>query len=189
MTPLDANPFFRRLNAASVACLMTLSALSVASFAQVQPHFAEGDNVSRWKTFASRAGWSIKYPPDWRISSCRQCEDPADPGVFVAFSASSGEVLIMIEPLADKTAGQSTQQWLNEVEHATVLTPALTEDWLFIDGVPALKVINGAGSVRTENIYIAHGAKTLAIRLSDIRDSRTRSICEQILSTFRFSSP
>lgn len=189
MSPLNAGPFRRRANAARPARLTTLVALCAASFAQVQPQFVEGDNISRWKTFASRAGWSIKYQPDWRVSSCRQCEDPADPSVFVAFSAS-GEVYVVIEPLADKSAARNTQQWLDEVQHDTVLSPVVKKQWMFIDGVPALKVVNGASdSDRTENVYIAHGTKTLAVRFSNIHDSRTRSICQQMLSTFRFSSP
>jgi hypothetical protein len=179
-----------RLNAAGIGRCLILAALTLALLAQAQPQIHRGDDISRWKTFASRAGWSIRYPPDWRISSCRQCTDPTGPGVFVFFSTASGEVHVMLDPLADKSAKRSTRQWLNQVQRATVLNPVLSKRWMFIDGVPALKVVNGTSdSDRTENIYLAHGAKTLAIRFSDIGDAPMRSICQQMLSTFRLSPP
>jgi hypothetical protein len=96
----------------------------------------------------------------------------------------------MIEPLAEKGAGESTQRWLSEVAHDTVLAPTRSEQWMFIDGEPALRVVNGTSdSESTENVYVVHGAKTFAIRLSGPHDARSRSVCQQVLSTFRFSIP
>jgi hypothetical protein len=107
----------------------------------------------------------------------------------VVFSKPPGEVIAMVESLADKAAGRSTRQWLTEAEHDTVLIPVLNEQWTFIDGVPALVAINGAsGSEQTENIYIAHGLKTLAVRFPHIQEAGVRSVCQQMLSTFRFSA-
>ena len=63
---------------------------------------------SKWKTFANRAGWSIKYPRDWRVSSCMECPDPTDPDVFVSFYNPSTKGLIMIEHLIDKPADQAS---------------------------------------------------------------------------------
>jgi hypothetical protein len=95
----------------------------------------------------------------------------------------------MVESLADKAAGRSTRQWLTEAEHDTVLIPVLNEQWTFIDGASALVAINGAsGSEQTENIYIAHGLKTLAVRFPHIQETGVRSVCQQMLSTFRFSA-
>jgi hypothetical protein len=95
----------------------------------------------------------------------------------------------MIESLADRGAGRSTRQWLTEVEHDTVLNPLVSEQWTFIDGAPALIAINGASSSeQTENVYIARGLKTFAIRFSHIKETSIRPVCEQMLSTFRFSA-
>jgi hypothetical protein len=169
------------------ARIFVVVSVSVISFAQAP--VGEGGDASKWATFANRGGWSIRYPPDLRVSSCRQCEDPTDPNVPVAFSRSSGEVVAMIEPLADKRAGQNTRQWLAEVEHDTVLIPVLSEQWTFIDGAPALVATNGASSSeQTENIYIARGLKTLAIRFPHTQEVGIRSVCQQMLSTVRFST-
>jgi hypothetical protein len=178
-----------RVNAVRINRLVAVVAVSVVLFAQAQPRLVEGGDISRWTAFASRAGWTIRYPPDLHISSCRQCEDPTDPDVAVAFSRFSGQIIVMIEPLADKGVGLSTSQWLNEVGHDTVLSPVFSEQSTFIDGVPALIVVNGrSDSEKTENIYISHGAKTFAVRFPRIQDASIRSICHQMLSTFRFSS-
>jgi hypothetical protein len=178
------------VNAVRLARLGTMVAASVVLFAQAQPKLVEGGDISRWTAFASRAGWTIRYPPDLHISSCRQCEDPTDPDVAVAFSTSSGQIIVMIEPLADKGAGLSTSQWLSEVGHDTVLSPILSEQSTFIDGALSLIVVNGkADSEKTENIYISHGARTFAVRFPHIQDASIRSICRQMLSTFRFSLP
>jgi hypothetical protein len=110
--------------------------------------------------------------------------------VFVDFSGSSGKVLVMIEPLADKTVPAGSREWLNTVEHATVLAPILSEEWIFIDGALALRVVNGDSDPgTTEAIYILNGVKTFAVRFPHIEDPRLRSVCRQMLSTFRFSAP
>jgi hypothetical protein len=158
-------------------------------FSQLCGQAVEGEDTFQWATFTSRGGWSIRYPPNLHVSSCRQCEDATDPDVIVALSRSSGEVVVMIEPLADKRLARNTRQWLSEVAHETVLSPVASEQWIFIDGALALTVTNGASaSDKTENIYIVHGVKSFAIHFPHIVDASVRAICEQILSTFRFSS-
>jgi hypothetical protein len=106
----------------------------------------------------------------------------------VAFSRPSGEVVAMIEPLAEKGAAQSPRQWLSDVARDTILVPKLSEEWTTIDGAPTLVVFNGtSSSAKTENIYILHGAKTFAVRFPHIQDAAIRAICERMLSTFRFA--
>jgi hypothetical protein len=160
--------------------------MCILSCAQVRQTAIEGEGVSTWVTFSSRGGWHIKYPRDLQISSCRQCEDPTAPDVYVAFSRSN-HVLAMVEPLADTPSGESTRQWLNEVARDTILSPVLKEQWTSVDNEPALIVINGASdSDQAENIYVARGGKTFAIRFPQVQDAKVRSVCEQMLSTFRF---
>jgi hypothetical protein len=175
---------FRRLTRIVAAAI-----IGIVWFSQLYAQAIEGEDTFQWTTFTSRGGWSVRYPPNLHVSSCRQCEDATDPDVMVAFSRSSGEVLVMIEPLADKRPARNTRQWLSEVAHETVLSPVVSEQWTFIDGALALTVTNGASaSDKTDNIYIVHGVKTFAIHFPHIADAGVRAICEQILSTFRFSS-
>jgi hypothetical protein len=54
--------------------------------------------TSKWKIFSNRAGWTIKYPADWKTASCHSCPDPTAPDVFVDFlpprDTDSGWVMI-----------------------------------------------------------------------------------------------
>jgi hypothetical protein len=177
-----------RVGVAYATWLMAVGILGALLNAQVLPESIEHQDITKWSTFASRSGWSVRYPPELHPSSCRQC-DPTEPEVIVAFSDSSGRVAIMIEPLADKREGRSTVQWLTEVARDTVASPVASERWAFVDGAPALIAINGApGSEQTENVYVERGLKTLAVRFPHIQEASLRSLCEQMLSTLRFST-
>src|SRR5438105_3122736 len=78
------------------------------SVAQPAPQDSKELDTSQWRTFTSRAGWSIKHPRSWRVGSCNQCSDPADPDVFVTLSQPTGswKELMMIENL-NKPAEQA----------------------------------------------------------------------------------
>jgi hypothetical protein len=92
----------------------------------------------------------------------------------------------MIEPLADQPAGKTIEQWLEDVGSTTVLVPMVSQEWIVIDGIRSLKVINGArGAQQSENIYLVRGAKTFAIR-SDA-NLRAHSDVQRIISSFHFS--
>ena len=43
--------------------------------------------------------------------------------------------MIMIEPLADKPADRTVEQWLEDVGATTVLVPRLSQDWIVLDGI------------------------------------------------------
>jgi hypothetical protein len=75
--------------------------------------FGEGPT---WKVFSNRAGWSIDYPSDWTISSCRSCKDPTAPEVFVDFSppTDSDSGWVMIEHLPDKPNNRAASAILCE---------------------------------------------------------------------------
>src|SRR5690348_5377115 len=81
----------------------------------------DSDDLSKWKTFSSRAGWNMKYPRDWQVGSCNSCPDPADPNVFVSFYSPQSDELLMIEHLADKPQGQSVRQWIDDVKTKAIL--------------------------------------------------------------------
>jgi len=160
--------------------------LAVAWNVHGQTASVEAPDVSRWKTFTNRAGWSIKYPRDWQVSSCRSCTDPTDPNVFVSLYNTTTKQVIMIEPLIDKPADQSVEQWLNATQATTNVNPRVNEEWISLDGSRALKVINSnRDSTESENIYVVHGSKTFAIRAD--RNVPSYQLYRQMLSTFRFT--
>lgn len=61
--------------------------------------------TAKWKVFSNRAGWSIDYPSDWKVTSCKSCSDPTDPKVFVDFfpaaEKDSDKGWLIVEHLAD----------------------------------------------------------------------------------------
>jgi hypothetical protein len=162
---------------------------SVDATAQRNVPRSQTVNVSRWRTFANKSGWTIKYPPDWRVGSCRQCPDPTEPNVSVTFyNPATRELLIMIEHLADKPPIQTVEQWLNDVKAATVLDPIVREEWISLSGMRALKVINRPPeSTKSENIYLVHGSKTFAIRAYPRRSSYP--VYQRMLATFSLTGP
>ncbi len=162
---------------------------SVDATAQRNVPGAQTVDVSRWRTFANKSGWAIKYPLDWQVGSCRQCPDPTEPNVFVTFyKPATKELLIMIEHLADKPPIQTVEQWLNDVKAATVLDPIVREEWISLSGMRALKVINRPPeSTKSENIYLVHGSKTFAIRAYPHPSSYP--VYQGMLATFRLTGP
>jgi len=140
---------------------------------------------SKWKTFANSAGWSIKYPGEWQISSCVQCSDPSDPDVFVFLSNPATKAWIMIEPLIDKPGDQTVEEWLNDVKQTVNLSPRIGEKWVLLDGTRALKVITQGGDSTHENVYVVHDSRTFYISFQT--GTPSESLCRKILSTFRFT--
>lgn len=114
---------------------------------------------------------------------------PTDPNVFVTFhNPETNELLIMIEPLADKPRAQTVEQWLNDVKAATVLNPIVAEEWMSLSGTRALKVINRSpDSTNSENVYLVHESKTFAIR--GYPSASSYPVYRAMLATFRLTSP
>lgn len=83
-----------------VTKLIQLSAVVILLLMPCLPAIDAG-----WKTFASRGGWNIIYPADWRIGSCQTCNDPKAADVFVDFSpppTRTTDGWVMVSPLARK---------------------------------------------------------------------------------------
>lgn len=125
----------------------------------------------RWKVFSNRAGWSIKYPGDWRIASCRFCEDPTAPHVFVDFfpPVNTDSGWVMVEPLQDKPSGMALDGWFIEIKKTANLNPRLTEQRFILNDLPALKVRYRnlhEGGDEMEAVYVVSGSRTFAIKFA-----------------------
>jgi len=150
-------------------------------FVQAQTRADGRFSPKHWKALKKRDGWTIRYPPSWQLSSCGQCDDPTAPKVPADLFDPATHELIMIERLADKPVNQGTDEWLDDVSRATVLNQRVGEEWMFVDGMRALKVRNrNPDSGESENIYLVNGSNTFAIRTS-----KGCVICQQVISTFR----
>jgi hypothetical protein len=163
--------------------------------------FATGQtDASKWKTFSNRAGWSIDYPADWKISSCHACPDPAEADVFVNFFPPTPREFdkgsLMIVPLVDKPAGKGTEEWFSEVKKTHNLNTQIKEESLTLNNLPALKVRyrNPSGlGYEMETTYVISNSKTFAI---SFQGGKPGSILEtlgnypiylRMLSTFRIN--
>jgi hypothetical protein len=121
-----------------------------------------------WKVFSNRAGWSIDYPNDWTIGSCRSCKDPTAPNVFVDFFPPSDRDSgwVIIEHLADKPSGMSVEAWFTDVKQTANLSPRLKEEKLIVHGLPALSVRYRNPKNRGEEmevVYLVSGFQTFSI--------------------------
>jgi hypothetical protein len=130
--------------------------------------FAEGP---AWKVFSNRAGWSIEYPGDWTIGSCKNCKDPTAPEVFVDFFPPTGSESgwVMVEHLADKPSGMNLDAWFAEIKQTDDLNPRLKEQSFIVHDLPALSVRYrnpNNGGEEMESVYVVSGSRTFAIEFS-----------------------
>ena len=171
--------------------LVTIGVVSLLPLcAQETISSREDVDTAHWKKFTNKAGWELKYPPTWSVSSCVQCPDPTAPDVFVFFSDDKSHEAVMIDHLIDKPPNKTLEQWLQETSITTVLTPRMSEEWFFLDGVPVLKVRNRNPDFgRSENIYLVNGSNTIAIRISNVDKPKFYLLAQQLLSTIRLTRP
>jgi hypothetical protein len=128
------------------------------------------DAQTAWKTFTNRAGWSIHYPADWTVESCKGCTDPTASGVYVNFFPPPGleaEGSVMVEPLADKPADVDVDTWLEEMPTRGNRNPLRRETKITLNGSPALKVRYRTDSGDDkEAVYVVSGSTTFGIEFS-----------------------
>jgi len=175
----------RKIAAGLRVAFLALASVTPALTAPVK---TDGD-VSQWKTFSNRAGWSIKYPRNWRPFSCHNCTDLTDPKVFVSFrDTTPGNDLITVEHLADKPPGESLDRWLHEISLVNQ-NPIVSQERIVIDGLPALKVRNRNphGPADFETIYVVKDTDTFSIDALDIKNAALYGIYQKMVSTFKFN--
>ena len=138
-----------------IICLLLVPALSLGQY-------------QSWRLFSNRAGWSIRYPADWTIASCRSCPDPKAPEVFVNFfpPSKSASGSVMVEHLADKPSGMRLDDWFGDLQQKSNLNPRLSEERFTLNDLPALKVRyrnSSGGGFETESVYVVSEAQTFVI--------------------------
>jgi len=173
------------------------SLLALLSFL-LAPHQRHHE-AAKWKTFSNRAGWSIEYPADWKISSCHSCSDVTAPNVFVDFfppvEKDYDEGWLVVEHLADKPADRSADEWLAEVKRTDSLNPQIKEEKSTLNSSLAFQVRyrNPSGrGYEMEAVYVICNSKTFAISFqgkdgSSIESLRNYPIYRRMLSTFKIT--
>jgi hypothetical protein len=133
---------------------------------------------STWKSFSNRAGWTINYPANWTVSSCKSCSDPSAPDVYVNFShpkdGTFGEV--EVEPLTSKPAEVSVDAWLSKVKQSANQNPRLNEQTFTLDGLPALRVRYRnpfQKGYESESVYVVSPSRTFAIEFGGVEMGRS----------------
>jgi hypothetical protein len=127
--------------------------------------------ASDWKSFGNRTGWSIQYPADWKLASCRNCQDFTAPGVFVHFLPAGGSVAegsVMVEQLKAKPENVSVDAWFRELKTSANQNPEKGEETFTVSGFPALRVRyrNVAVGIEMEETFVVSGRQTYSIGFS-----------------------
>jgi hypothetical protein len=133
-----------------------------------------GAQVIGWRTFASRAGWYIRFPTNWTTGSCNSCPDMRAPRVYVDFlpsPASANDGSVIVSPLADRPFDSSLDAWFAQVETSANLNPEKSRLRFSLNGMPALKVryLNAASGTEMEEVYVVSGSRTFSIGFSSDR--------------------
>jgi hypothetical protein len=123
--------------------------------------------TTSWKTFSSRAGWSMSYPKEWHLGSCRSCPDPTAQRVFVDFfppSNTESGGWMMVEQLLDKPSGTNLEEWFAKVNSTANLNPQVSSNRSKINGAPSqtIRYRNSDGS-ETEITFVICGSYTFGI--------------------------
>jgi hypothetical protein len=124
----------------------------------------------KWKTFSNRAGWSIAYPADWTVASCRSCPDLSAPDVYVDFFPSNQKAgPVMVQHLANQPSNVTLAQWFTEIKRTANQSPQVSEEKVSLDGLPALKVRYrnpNNGGRWLEAVYVIGHGQTFSIDFS-----------------------
>jgi len=168
-------------------------ALLVLGVIYVKPQ--EKLELEGWKAFTNRAGWSIKYSPDWQPSSCTNCHDLTDPNVFVSFFPPKPLInkgWVMLSPLRDMPSDMNIDQWFKELKQFP-LSQHTKEEKTFLSGLPAFRIVyQTLNNEEGETIYVVHNSKTFEISFgggksnTTLKDHQNYPIYLKMLSSLKF---
>lgn len=167
-----------------------LALCAITAPASHRPPAAVGSTIgashdSAWKTFRSKGGWQIQYPPTWRRWSCMSCSDPTAADVYVTFGrpASAGRT-VMVEPLAPRRDQETQREWVQGAEHTANQNPIVDQDSIDVNGLPAFRVRYRHPAGEMECFYLVDGSRMFAIS-TDILNPEFYATYRRMVSTFR----
>jgi hypothetical protein len=153
----------------------------------------------KWKSFSNRAGWSISYPPDWRIDECKSCPDPKDPDSYVDFvppaEKDSEQGWLKVERLGGRPPGMSMDDWFEDIKHLENLTPEDDKEMrITLNGLSAQKVRyhnpNDANN-ELEVVYVLHGLQTFSLTFAatkpnpSVESLKDYPVYQRMLASFK----
>jgi len=187
------NPHASRFNSAGgMLCSIALAFLIVGSVLVR----AQTEN---WKSFSNRAGWSIKYPPDWRIDICKSCPDPKNPDAYVNFvppaERDSEQGWLKVERLGGRPPGMSMDDWFADIKQSENLIPEEDKDLrITLNDLAALKVRYHNpkdANNEIEVVYVLHALQTFSLTFSgtkpnpSVESLKNYPVYERMLASFK----
>jgi len=127
------------------------------TFSNILSTFKFINETENWKTLTSNSGWTIKYPSDYKPSSCANC-NIQDAGSFVSFKKDNAtkDGYVMIEPrIAKQGEYNSTKELLDSMTQFPIQEKISTQD-LGFNGYLARKIIfnNSSNGSNNEMEYL-----------------------------------
>lgn len=160
---------------------------------------ASGQTSQPWRLFSSRGGWSIRHPADWKVSSCRACSDPTEPGLFVFFTAPDGPChlingtmrvcrsngAILVSPQRGKPVNKSATDWLAELRAAELKShpnPREMREWTTtVADSPAVIIrFYDDGGMDLEEVLVVAGSRAFNLSFAIMRTSDDREPLQEL---------
>lgn len=157
------------------------------------------DPTADWKTYTNaRYGYEIKYPPDYKLASCRSCFDLSLVD-FVTFNppSSVGYGVIVVSSLKIKEENLTADEYLEEISgiDANPLVPGSKKRFQ-LNGLEALTTITQSFGYENKNFFLLKEDRGFHISFSGVAspankgialgDYRNLTVFDLMLSTFRF---
>lgn len=154
-----------------------------------------------WKMYTNtKYGYSINYPSEYRIGSCRVCFDLSTAD-FITLDPpqKDGYGGIMISHLRDRKSGESLEEYLEDISGVDA-NPVVqgSKNRFKLNGYEALVTVTKNYGYENKNVFVTNGGSVIHFRFSGVTspsnkgislaDYKNLDIFNKILSTFRFSN-
>jgi hypothetical protein len=155
--------------------------------------------TEKWKSFSNRAGWTISYPPDWRIDICKSCPDPRDPEASVNFvppaEKDTEQGWLKVERLGGRPPGMSIDDWFADIKQSESLIPEEDKDLrITLNDLPALKVRfhnPKDANNEIEVVYVLNALQTYSLTFSatkpnpSVESLKNYPVYQRMLASFK----
>lgn len=156
----------------------------------------------KWYTNITKSSYSISYPPEYRLGSCRACDDLTT-AELITFTPPepAGYGTVKIEVLRKKEKSESTDQFLEDISRVD-MNPVVSgsKERIQLNGFETLTTMTSNYGYETKNIFILiYGTQGLHISFSGIgspenrgialKDLKNYSVYELMVSSLGFGGP